>query len=76
MAKVGVNITLNGLDNVGWGDYSKKQAAGEMCALQTSYQLPLPYVSTLSEALSKGSSWFPLQYIPDEYDAVYQYDVG
>ena len=72
LAKVGVNITLNGLDNVGWGDYSKTQASGEMCALQTSYQLPLPYVSTLSEALSKGSGWFPLQYIPDEYDALYQ----
>jgi peptide/nickel transport system substrate-binding protein len=72
LAKVGVNITLSGLDNVGWGDYSKTQAPGEMCALQTSYQLPLPYVSTLSEAVSKGSSWYPLQFIPDEYDAVYQ----
>ena len=72
LAKVGVNITLSGLDNVGWGDYITKQAPGEMCALQTSYQLPLPYVSTLSQALSKGSGWFPLQYIPDEYDALYQ----
>jgi peptide/nickel transport system substrate-binding protein len=72
LAKVGVNIKLNGLDNVGWGDYITKQAPGEMCGLQTSYQLPLPYVSTLSQALSKGSGWFPLQFIPDEYDALYQ----
>ncbi len=72
LAKVGVNITLNGLDNVGWGDYITQQASGEMCGLQTSYQVFMPYSSTLGQALSKGSGWFPLQYIPDEYDALYQ----
>jgi len=72
LAKVGVNITPEGLDHDGWGSYITQQGVGDMCGLQTSYQLPLPYVTTLSEAVSKGSGWFPLQYIPDEYDAVYQ----